>query len=102
MTYAWIIDIDHLASDFTGDEKGITGPRGAPPELLAKLQAGEGEKFEMYDDDQELYYTGRIVGRTPGDTNTKDFSDYIGFEPLDDFGEPNAGCTGIKYGGEWL
>ncbi len=27
---------------------------------------------------------------------------YSGFEPLDDFCMPNAGCTGIKYNGEWL
>ena len=47
-------------------------------------------EFSLYDDDEVLYYKGVIVG------------DYDGFEPLDDFGMPNAGCTGIKYEGEWL
>jgi hypothetical protein len=39
----------------------------------------------MYDDDGKLYYAGTIWG------------DYDGFEPLDDFGMPNAGCTSIEY-----
>ena len=47
-------------------------------------------KFRMYDDDGELYYEG--------------FSnDSSSFQPLDDFGMPNAGCTEIKYleKGKW-
>jgi hypothetical protein len=38
----------------------------------------------MYDDDSELYYAGKIWG------------DFDGFEPLDDFGMPNGGCTQIS------
>jgi len=41
-------------------------------------------------DDGELYYEGTLFGR------------YGGFEPLDDFGTPNAGCTMIKINGKWL
>lgn len=41
-------------------------------------------RFRMYDDDGILYYEGRA------DEDTS-------FEPLDDFGMPNAGCTYIKY-----
>lgn len=52
---------------------------------MKELKAGEGQRFRMYDDDGELYYDGRIVG------------DYDGFEPLDDFGMPNVGCTNIRY-----
>lgn len=94
-TYAWIIDKDHLYPE--GEEgvysgPGITGPRNAPDELVAKLKAGEGEKFRMYDDDGELYYEGRIVFV---DEAMKDGLDAFG--PLDDYGTPNAGATHIKY-----
>ena len=44
----------------------------------------------MYDDDDNCYYEGMIYG------------DYYGFEPLDDYGMPNAGCTYIKINGEIL
>ena len=47
-------------------------------------------RFSMYDDDDNCYYEGMIYG------------DYDGFEPLDDFGMPNAGCTYIKINGEIL
>ena len=40
--------------------------------------------FNKLSDDDILYYTGYICG------------EYDGFEPLDDFGMPNAGCTSIK------
>ena len=46
-----------------------------------------------YDDDGILYYKGYLYG-----------DDADGFEPLDDFGMPNAGCVDIKYksnNGEW-
>ena len=51
-----------------------------------KLLAEKGftEKFKMLDDDGELYYIGQAK---PG----------ADFEPLDDFGMPNAGCTEIQY-----
>lgn len=84
--YAWVIMKDHLAPDGFGGEVGVKGPRDATPELLADL-THMGRTFEMRDDDGELYYTGRIVG------------EYDGFEPLDDFGRPNAGCTSIRYPG---
>jgi hypothetical protein len=38
----------------------------------------------MFDGDGELYYSGTIWG------------DFDGFEPLDDFGTPSAGCIEIK------
>jgi hypothetical protein len=81
--YAWLID----ESSLDGDKpfKPVIGPRGANDELLARLRAGEGEPFRIYDDDEEEYYRGRIIG------------DYSGFEPLDDYGMPNAGATEIRY-----
>lgn len=48
------------------------------------------EKFRMSDDDGEIYYYGYS-------------NDSSSFDPLDDFGMPNAGCTAIEYyeDGEW-
>ena len=81
--YAWQIDNDQINERH--HRKGTMGPRGANPELVELLRKGEGDKFTMYDDDRIPYYSGRIVG------------DYDGFEPMDDFGTPDAGCTMIKY-----
>jgi hypothetical protein len=41
-------------------------------------------KFLMLDDDKELYFEGLS-------------NDDSSFDPLDDFGMPNYGCTDIKY-----
>lgn len=41
-------------------------------------------KFRMYDDDDNLYYEG---------VSTSNSS----FDPLDDYGMPNAGCTYLRY-----
>ena len=66
-------------------------------ELTAELN---GERFRMYDGDDELYYEGRWVA----DPNIDDEA-FEGFEPLDCFGAPNAGCTRLDYRndttGEW-
>lgn len=92
--YAWIIDRDHLADphddDWPGDA-GTCGPRDAPAAYLEALRADHeaGAAFRMYDDDGELYYSGR---RLPvyGDEEAD-------FGPLEDFGAPNAGATEIHY-----
>lgn len=97
-TYAWKLTYDHL--DSARDD--TTGPRNADPALVAKLDAAikrgrthaaefpDVEWFRMYDDDGELYYTG---------VRTGDAGPWAedGFEPLDDFGTPNAGATEIRY-----
>lgn len=81
--YRWIIDIDY----YDGTSKGVEGPRNLDESIPFE------EKFKMYDDDGNLIYTGRIGG------------DYSGFEPIDDYGMPNFGCTEIHYKnkktGEW-
>ena len=84
--YGWIITHDFL------DNKAvkIIGPSGISNEFMGALYRGDGEKFQLYDDDRVLYYEGRIVG------------DYDGFEPLDDYGTPNAGATSVKLSGRWL
>lgn len=92
--YAWIIDKDHLADggELRRDDAGKRGGNDPGGVLAGRLAAGEGEKFRMFDDDGELYYSGRLLAiddlgaPEPG-----------GLEPLDDFGLPNAGCTSIHY-----
>lgn len=83
-SYGWII-----TENLIGGHVGTAGPRDLDDATLARLQAGEGRPFEMFDGDGELYYRGRLIGGT-------------GFEPLDDWGTPNAGCTTIKVDGEFL
>jgi hypothetical protein len=79
--YAWIIDEDHIEMN----ETPVSGPCDITPEFTARLLIKDhGQKFRMYDADGELYYSGRIIG------------EYIGFEPLDDYGMPNAGCIDIQ------
>jgi|TARA_R110002167_G_scaffold44594_1_gene134034 hypothetical protein len=81
--YNWIITKDYISN---GRESGLTGPHNK-----SRHTANE-SNFRMYDDNDELYYAGIIWG------------DYDGFEPLDDFGMPNAGCMSIEYEnkeGEW-
>lgn len=86
----WIIDVDHIAEPGARPRTnmnavGVRGPwnyEGDGSELTVR--------FRMFDDDKHLYYEGR--------------SKEIGFEPLDDFGMPNAGCTYIEYlnnEGQW-
>ena len=91
--FAWIIDrvTEH------GEEHsiGVCGPSTAPDDLLNALKTGNpsitGKKFRLRDDDGNVYGYGRITG------------EYQGFEPLDQYGEGNWGCTEIQYirNGEW-
>ena len=96
MSYAWIIDWGNPKIDLQ-DEIRQMGPSTISNEQVAILaEPDNGEKFKMYDDDGMKYYEGRIIGE-------RDYE--AGFEPLDDFGMPNAGCTDIRYKnkktGEW-
>lgn len=103
MNKGWIVTKDHLEAGcadgtykFTESKYlpvEVVGPRGC---TLTKEELLKGTPFKMYDDDGNLYYSGRLVG----DADSED-----GFMPLDHYGEPNAGCTHIKYRdkktGEW-
>jgi len=82
--YAWVITKDHLED---GEENGTVGPGGTALSAAEISSHEKSERFSMYDDDGECYYEGFFVG----DDSTN------GFEPLDDFGMPNAGCTEIRY-----
>ena len=80
--YRWIITKDHLSD---GEAAGTEGPRGLDPTISTNR-----EHFVIKDDDGVTYYEGDIYG------------DFSGFEPLDDYGTPNAGATTIFYKGEML
>lgn len=90
--YGWIIDkVNTVDLEGDVDDVGLTGPSGISPKNEAALRRGEGTKFKMLDDDGVWYYEGRYVG------------DGSQFEPLDDFGTPDSGCTSIEYfeNGTW-
>jgi hypothetical protein len=89
--YAWTITHDLLSvGEYASEsEVGVSGPHDATEEQIAKAKGRDGVTFKMYDDDGIHYYTGRIWHRDgPGSCD---------FQPLEDFGTPNAGCTDIKY-----
>lgn len=115
--YAWIIDVDHLAEpgasegSWADNAATVVGPGNANPEMLRFLRdagtaAAQGTvvidgrtervkayRFKMFDDDGELYYTGRMVTFPNGP------SEEACYAPLGDFGTPNAGATEIRYPG---
>lgn len=118
--YAWIIDRDYLADpriepgkDVSDDsDVGRVGPRNADPRLVSRLHHPQktGARFKIYDDDGELYYAGRLVLLDADEETlvvakvegfripivTKGLGEY-GYGPLNDFGDPNAGATEIRY-----
>ena len=77
----WIITKDYTENEHYPVIVEIMGPRGCNPDLVQSIAKFE---FRMYDDDL-LYYSGKST-------------EYATFDPLDDFGAPNAGCTRI----DWL
>ena len=91
MSYAWLITHDFLDGPQHG-AVGTCGPSGASADLRAIRDAGE--RFRLKDGDDEVLFEGLFLG----DASSED-----GFGPLDDFGEPYAGCTAIEYfeSGEW-
>lgn len=97
MQAGWIITKDHIADPDCepgtyGNAVGVAGPRNITDEALAILKNGGGTKFEMRDDDGELYYEGRLIGL---DTLIDHECD-----PLMAFGLGNAGATRLKVGDE--
>lgn len=87
---AFMITKDKIESDAVG----VIGPRGASEADVKRLKAGEGVRFRMLDDDQEIYYYGRRLEESDADA---DYYAEPEFSPLDCFGTPNAGCTEIQY-----
>jgi len=76
--YRWKITRDRID---TGAE-GTEGPRNLDSTIKSNPA-----RFSMHDDDGECYYEGVIYG------------EFDGFEPLEDFGTWNAGCTEIRIDG---
>jgi len=109
--YAWIIDKDHLydgPDSICPDEQGVIGPRGADidntPRSYAENKAElarnyqHHHQFRMYDDDEELYYTGTLFWNGDAECPWND-SDDFNYGPLRDYGMPNAGAVTISYTG---
>lgn len=69
---------------------GVVGPRWASEEDVRRLEAGEGVKFRLLDDDREVYYYGRRLEESDADEM---YDAEPELAPLDCFGGPNAGCT---------
>jgi hypothetical protein len=101
---AWIITKDKIADPTEREAsncnaKGLTGPSTATEADVKRLQAGEGKRFRMLDDDGEIYYYGRQL-ETSECTEAYE-TGYYGsesdFAPLDNFGAPNAGCTELQF-----
>lgn len=92
MTYCWTITVDHVrderaAEGTNANAVGMVGPSDANLSRAEILEHPEREFFHILDDDGNLYYEGYMVHDR----------DSTGFEPLDDFGSPNAGATEIRY-----
>lgn len=88
----WVINKDYAPTPEA--ERGTNGnavgmrSAGCPDWMLSRHDL---LPFRLLDDDGVIYYEGMMVPLEEHD----DYSD--GFEPLDDFGGPNAGCTNLEY-----
>lgn len=100
---AWIITKDKIASEedrianplggCNAFAAGLCGPSQASERDVERLMNGEGIKFRLLDDDEEVYYYGR---RLETSDCTEWYEDNIGegeLAPLDNFGRPNAGAV---------
>ena len=89
--YCWKIDTDHT-SLMEGEPDVREGIRGNPGARLIGMPVSH---FKLYDDDDDLYYSGRFWG----DEDSEE-----AFAPLD-WGSRYAGCTRIDYrqeDGTWV
>ena len=86
--YRWVIVADLVADPESEPGRNANAVGVMGPSKCAERLAGEPEVFRMLDADGELYYIGLLFD--PEDVTS-------GFEPLDEFGRPNAGCTQIEY-----
>lgn len=90
-----------MAADYTEDGlvKAVreVGPRGCTMTAEEIANHAAAKEFRMFDDDKVLYYTGYCI--LPDGLTER------AFDPLDDYGTPNAGATEIQYKnekGEWV
>lgn len=87
-TYAWVITQDCLPPRSGKSLEGIRGPSSCHLSREEIVSQPEAKKFRMLDADGVVYVYGWFVDLVGTAT---------GFEPKDDFGEPELGCTDIQY-----
>jgi hypothetical protein len=107
LPWFWEITTDHLFDDdpewHTKNNirsgKGTTGPHNGDETLKDKVS---GYTFRMYDDDGELYYTGKLYV-TPETLDDPEYNESALSAALNNYGTPNAGAVTIRYHGhpEW-
>lgn len=88
-TYAWVITENN--TELYNEENSIVGIRGPSSCHLTKdeiVNHSEAKKFRLVDDDDIVYCGGYFVDLA---------GNASGFEPKDNFGEPELGCTTIQY-----
>jgi hypothetical protein len=92
---SWVITKDEIfsANKEIATERsavGTIGPSTCTKSAQEIINHPKSVKFRMKDDDGVIYYEGFLIGDE--------------FAPLDDFGEPNAGCTSIEVfeHGKWV
>jgi len=93
--YRWIITKDHISEPDEKSAVGIQGPSDCDETLKSNPQ-----RFSLYDGDNECYAEGMLY--TTDDAYDKYDPAEIDFSPLDDYGEPNWGCTAIKINGKFV
>ncbi len=78
-----------IQKDRTGepDQSGTVGPALCQLSAATIQNHPSAHFFQMKDDDGNIYYRGWCI---------HDGGEEM-FAPLDDFGQPNAGCTSIEY-----
>lgn len=83
----WIVTKDYtdLCNNKDFKEVEIVGPRNCS---IEKEELLKGHPFKMFDDDDNIYFEGFLIGDNTG---------HDGFMPLDNYGTPAAGCSYIKY-----
>lgn len=113
--HGWIIDQetvtneeDHRQFAESGGREGLcsrvgwTGPQSIPPELVTRLRAGEGIRFQMSSEGGHVDYEGRMLTTHPDAAETLNNEDAL-IAPLLELGMPDAGSTTIRHwiDGQW-
>ena len=91
--YRWVITKDHISTKKSA--VGTEGPSGTDSSLKDNPV-----HFSLYDDDEICYAEGMLY--TTDDAYEVHYPSDIDFSPLDNFGTPAWGCTGIKHNGKWI
>jgi hypothetical protein len=97
-TYGWIITRDYLDEedpvDYLPSRVGTEGPRDFD---WVDPVWGDATEFRMYDDDGVLYFEGMLLLDDNRTDVWNEAEEEEAFGPLYDFGQPDSGCTEIRY-----